>query len=196
MFGSVPLVGNFLDTVTGEPVDVNPFQLSPSAAAAFQPTEDQKKFLSYLSNSIYNPTTLPSVSQEQLKQSTDRNLNAMGSAMGSVRGLSNPAIMNKQIINQSSMLGQQANNAAALLRAQEAQNQAKLDMDRQGMFLDAINKQQQNAQDLEKLKAGIDLGNLNAENEARSKARESQLQFLSGLGQAGATIGSQYMGKR
>lgn len=183
--------------ITGQSEDPLKYEVDPGSRAAFQESPEQKRFLEYLSQQMYGQQTqAPSMAEALLQQKTAENIAATSGAMASARGVYNPAILAREVAKIQAAQGQQANQAGAVLAAQEAQQKQEQVAQRQQQFLAALEANRQSAIDFEKMKAGVGTENVKAQNLARQEANKSQLGFLSGLGQAGATLGAAYISKK
>lgn len=189
----IPIVGGLIDNVTGKPVEIKTQAYNPNDAA-FQTTPEQKQYLDYLSKNVYGPKTeAPSAAQGLLQQATNQNMNQLTGAIGSTRGVQNPALLARQAANVASNVSQQAVNQAAVLKAQEAAQGRAEDFNRQQLLGSSLAGQNSGMQDLEKLRANISIGQQQLESGAGEAARNRQAQMIGGIGQAGATMGAAAM---
>lgn len=221
---SIPVVGGLYDTIQGRGgavpgsyrVDETAYQETPEQiqfreklaqdALGLQP---KNQYLDFLSNQVYGPQEQgPSAAQAMLQQSTNANMNQLSGAIGSTRGVQNPALLARQAANIASGVGQQGVNQAAALKAQEyAQNQAsqlaKQQMLGQGLSQEAAaqmaktqlygeNIGQQNAQkqELERIRAGVASQEQSLQAQANREAKQGQREFISNLGSGFGMMGS------
>jgi hypothetical protein len=183
-----PALGGIGDTLAGKPAPVQKYHLPEEARQAFLQSPEQKQFLDYLSNKTYNPQQGPSQAEALLAQKMDETRAATAGAMASARGVYNPALLAREAAKIQADTSQQAAQGGAILRAQEEAQRQDFQNKREMQFLAAIEQERERKVDYERLRAGVEAGNVDALNKAEEMARERQRQFLSGLGQAGATV--------
>jgi hypothetical protein len=192
-FSSVPIIGGLFGSLSGEPTKIQTPAYQPNEAS-FQTTPEQKQYLDYLASNVYNPRNeSPSAAQGLLQQSTNQNMNQLTGAIGSTRGVQNPALLARQAANVASNVGQQAVNQAAVLKAQEGAQGRAEDMSRQQLLGSTLAGQNAGQQELEKLRANISIGQQQLETQAAEAAKNRQSQTMGGLGQIGATLGAAAM---
>lgn len=189
----IPIIGGLYDTLEGTPTQIQTQAYKPNEAA-FQSTPDQKQYLDYLSKNVYGPKTEgPSAAQGMLQQATNQNMNQLTGAIGSTRGVQNPALLARQAANVAGNVGQQAVNQAAVLKAQEGAQGRAEDFNRQQLLGSNLASQNSGQQELERLRANISIGQQQLESTAAEGARNRQTQLIGGIGQAGATMGAAAM---
>ncbi len=192
MGAQLPLIGGFMDTAAGKATPVG--EAYKPNETSFQSTPEQKQYLDYLSGNVYGPKTEgPSAAQGMLQQATNQNMNQLTGAIGSTRGVQNPALLARQAANVAGNVGQQAVNQAAVLKAQEAAQGRSEDFNRQQLLGANLAGQNAGLQDLEKLRANISIGQQQLESSAAEAAKNRQSQLIGGIGQAGATMGAAAM---
>lgn len=158
----------------------------------------------------------PSLAEMQLRDSTDRLLKQQAGAIGSLRG-QNPALQQRQMLNQAANAQQQMAGQAAMLRATEQQNAQGLAANAlgqmrgqdQGMFgVGAQGRQGQNALNVQ---SDLDAQQQNLQRElanqraiqrnqamqygAEQNAAERNVNVASGLGQAAVKAAPMLAGK-
>ena len=185
------IAGGALGSMAGglvDPVEENIQQAPVVDQSIAAPSSSQQQFMDYLSKNVYGTSNLPSVSQALLEQKTRENQLATSGQLASIRGVQDPSIISKAIAQSGANIGQQAIGQGSILRAQEAQNAAELKAARETQFLAALEADRAAKLGLSKINADVGMQNTKSYNEAASAQDKSQKEFISGLGQAGATL--------
>lgn len=177
-FGGI--LGGLGSTMRGESTAVGP---------AYKPNEEpfktdprQGRYLAYLEGQAYGGAA-PSVAETLIQSQTQKAGEQMAGAIGSTRGVQNPALLARQAAAINAEQVQQAAAQGAAIRAQEQQAA-------QQSYGDEMARQQQNLMNLEAMKANIASGQQSLEYQAAEGGRQRQSQFIGGLMGAGATLGA------
>lgn len=149
---------------------------------AFNQSPEQSRYLAYLGSQAYGGAA-PSAAEQLIQQQTQKSNEQMAGAMGSTRGVQNPALLAKQAAMINAGQTQQAVGQGAILRAQE-QQQA------QQNYADQLGERQQALMNRETLKANIASGQQSLEYQAAEGGRNRQSQLIGGMMGAGATLGA------
>jgi len=179
------MIGGAVDPVTGE---VTPTQV-PNVANVAGQSPEQASFLEALRNRYESAGTMPSVAQEQLRQSTNESNNVMAGALGSIRGNQNPGLAARNIIDQTNFANQKASGQASLLRAQETVDNEKMKQLQESTLLDAYEKNRQALLDQERIKAGLSGSAMTADANARAAAIKAQSDYMGNIGTAATQFG-------
>lgn len=162
---------------------------STPVGEAYNPNEDpfkadprQSRYLAYLEGQAQGGSA-PSAAEALIQQQTQKAGEQMAGAIGSTRGVQNPALLARQAAAINADQSQQAVAQGAILRAQEQQAA-------QQSYGDELARQQQNLMNLETMKANIASGQQALEYQAAEGGRQRQSQFIGGLMGAGATLGA------
>ena len=206
LLGATGVLGGGLGEATsGKAEELPAYHVPSEASAAYLQSPEQKQFLDYLQKRIqvekYGVLPTSSAAQAQLAAESENIRAKTAGAMASARGVYNPALLAREGARMGIEAGQEANRTAAILRAQEEAAQAstmnELELARRNEqyqrekdFLAALELERERKIGFEELKAGVERGNIEAQNRAQEGAKNRQMSFLSGLGQAGATLGS------
>lgn len=161
----------------------------------FAKTQEQKDFLNFLSGQVYNEQ--PSAGGAYFQQNQNQNLSNLGGAIGSSKGVNNPALAASRLSQIAGNIGQQGvSDTSAFRLKEEGANLA-----RRNLLSSALAAQNKPGQDLANLRADAALGNINRDTQASIAAQDRyqqaslaqanrQMQLMGGIGQMAVTLGS------
>jgi hypothetical protein len=166
-----------------------------SFEAPFAKTQEQKDFLNFLSGQVYNEQ--PSAGGSFFQQSQNQNLSNLSGAMGSARGVNNPALAASRLAQVAGNIGQQGvSDTSAFKLKEDGTNLA-----RQNLLASTLATQNAGGKDLATMRANIAMGkqsndlqaSLNEQERlqrANDAATNRQMQLIGGIGQMAVTLGT------
>ena len=149
---------------------------------AFKDTAAQKSYTQYLQNQ-YQGKSGPSVAENLLSAQTQKTNEQLAGAIGSTRGVQNPALLAREAARIAATQAQGAAGQGAALRAQET-------LGAQEAYADQLARQQTNLMNLEAMKGNIAAGQQQMAFQAAEGASGRRQQLLAGMGAGAATIGA------
>ena len=181
----------------------------------FAKTPEQVKFLDYLSAQNYGGNAQReeydkvlqnrmmggsgSLAQAQLAQNMNQNSAATAGAMGTSRGIMNPALMANQVTDLYSQANQQAINSASTDRAKESLANAGMyskdlaagsaqQLAEQKQYADNLALDRQSNIDRQRFLTGIQSENQRSIDEANARSQARNTQIMAGLGQGATSL--------
>lgn len=149
-------------------------------AAAFSETREEMDYLNHLRQNVYGEGG-PSVAENMLNRQASKISDQMGGAIGSTRGVQNPALLARQAAATGSGMMQDAAGQAATLRAQEQLAQ-------QDALQQQLGVRQDRQMQLEAMKAGQHQSYQDRQFQSRQGRQERRAALIGGLGSSGATM--------
>lgn len=162
-----------------DPTDISAGTVS---AGMSEMSPEQASFLQALRSKYESGTTLPSVAQEQLRQSTADTAAAASGLLGSIRGVQNPALLGRQAANAQTTAMMKGAGESAILRAQEAADAQKAKAVQESQLLNAYEANRQANIEKEKLQTSLKQSAMEANAKQKAEALKARSELVGNIG--------------